>query len=284
MALKSDNITQMEVLDVIKLKYSEIFAAEKKVADFVLQNPQKTVDSNVSELAKQSGVSDATVIRMCHHIGYTGYYQFRITLARDLGKKQYEGSVIPKSTGAIEALFHEYAENMVAIGRRMDAETMWNCVNLLKKCNVAHIIAIGNTCSISQYMGFRLGRLGIRSTYGASAEFFMNHVNLADSGDIVVAISKSGTSKPVVLGMELAKDKGLRMIAVTDHVQSPVSELADYVLLSSGKEEAFNYYKDYAQTNLIATVDALLNFVTNEEWIKTKQADKPEMILSEYKL
>ena len=73
---------------------------KKKVADFVLQNPQKTVDSNVSEIAKQSGVSDATVVRMCHHIGYTGYYQFRITLARDLGKKQYEGIVIPKSSGA----------------------------------------------------------------------------------------------------------------------------------------------------------------------------------------
>ncbi|WP_243142886.1 MurR/RpiR family transcriptional regulator [Lactonifactor sp. BIOML-A7] len=282
--LKNDSILQMEVLDVIKQKYGEIFAAEKKVADFVLQNPQKTVDSNVSEIAKQSGVSDATVVRMCHHIGYTGYYQFRITLARDLGKKQYEDIVIPKSIGAIEKLFHDYAENMIAIGRRMDAEIMWNCVNLLKKCNVAHIIAIGNTCSMSQYMGFRLGRLGIRSTYGSSAEFFMNHVNLADQDDIVIAISKSGTSKLVILGMELAKEKGIKMIAITDYAESPVSELADYVLLSSGEDKPFNYYKDYAQTNLMATIDALLNFVTNEEWIKTKQADRPEMILSEYKL
>ena len=33
-----------------------------------------------------------------------------------------------------------------------------------------------------------------------------------------------------------------------------------------------------------AVIDALLNFVTNEELIKTTQADKPEMILSEYKV
>ena len=112
----------------------------------------------------------------------------------------------------------------------------------------------------------------------------MNHINLADPGDIVVAISKSGTSKPVVLGMELAKEKGLKIIAITDYVQSPVSELADYVLLSSGEDEPFNYYKGYAQTNVMATIDALLNFVTNEEWIKMKQADRPEMILSEYKI
>lgn len=279
-----DNILDKEVLEVVKEKYDDIFSAEKKVADFVLSNPQKVVDSNVSELAKQSGVSDATVVRMCHHIGYSGYYQFRITLARDLGKKQYGDMVIPKSKDAVEKVFHGYAENMLAIGKHIDTENMWNCVNLIKTCKTAHIIAIGNTNVLAQYMGFRLGRLGIRCTYGLSAEYFMNHVNLADPNDILIAISKSGTSKPVILGMELGKEKGLKMIAITSHIQSPVSELADYVLLSSGKADPFNYYKEYAHLNVMAVVDALLNFITNEELIKTKQADKPEMILSGYKL
>lgn len=279
-----DNILDKEVLEVVKEKYDDIFSAEKKVADFVLSNPQKVVDSNVSELAKQSGVSDATVVRMCHHIGYSGYYQFRITLARDLGKKQYGDMVISKSKDAVEKVFHGYAENMLAIGKRIDTENMWNCVNLIKTCKTAHIIAIGNTNVLAQYMGFRLGRLGIRCTYGLSAEYFMNHVNLADPNDILIAISKSGTSKPVILGMELGKEKGLKMIAITSHIQSPVSELADYVLLSSGKADPFNYYKEYAHLNVMAVVDALLNFITNEELIKTKQADKPEMILSGYKL
>jgi len=282
--LEKDNILTLEVLDVIKAKYEEIFAAEKKVADFVMHNPQETVDSNVSELAKQSGVSDATVIRMCHHIGYTGYYQFRITLARDLGKKQYEGIENSNSNGAVGMFFQDYAENMLAMGKSLDPATMWKCVKLLKTCNQVHIIALGNTCALSQYMGFRLGRLGIRSSYGISAEYFMNHVNLAEPEDIVLAISKSGTSKPVLLGMELAKDKGLKCIAITDHEQSPISEISDYVLLSQGKGQPFNYYKDYAMTNMMAAIDALLNFVTNEELIKKKQADKPETILSEYKL
>jgi len=282
--LKKNNILDLEVLDVIKAKYEEIFAAEKKVADFILQNPQKAVDSNVSELAKQSGVSDATVVRMCHHIGYSGYYQFRITLARDLGKKLHSGLEISKSSGAVEKLFEQYAKNILSIGKTIKPNTMWNSVNLLKTCKEVHVIAVGNTCVLSQYMGFRLGRLGIKSSYGMSAEYFMNHVNLADSNDIVLAISKSGTSKPVLLGMELAKERGLKTIAITAHEQSPISKLANYVLLASGKDEDLNYYEDYAQTNMMATIDALLNFVTNEDVIKKTQADKPEIILSEYKL
>lgn len=282
--MSKKNILDREVLEVIKEQYDHIFSAERKVADFVLQNPQKAVDSNVSELAKQSGVSDATVVRMCHHIGYTGYYQFRISLARDLGKKQYGSSALAESRDAVEKLFREYAQTMLAIGSRIDADVMWNCVNLLKTCKEAHIMAVGNTCPLAQYMGFRLGRLGIKSTYNVAAEYFMNHVNLADQDDLLIAISQSGTSRQVIQGLELGKEKGLKSIAITAFAQSPVSNLADYVLLSAGKEEPFSFDKGYAHMNETAVIDALLNFVTNEELIKTTQADKPEMILSEYKV
>lgn len=131
----------------------------------------------MSELAKQSGVSDATVVRMCHHIGYTGYYEFRITLAKDLGRQQYETVNRVQTHDEVEKQFREYAENIIAIGRRIDADAMWNCVNLLKSCKQAHLLSVGNTCPLTQYMGFRLGRLGIKSTYNVAAEYFLNNVN-----------------------------------------------------------------------------------------------------------
>ncbi len=282
--MKGSNILNQEVLSVIRKRYEKLFSAEKKVADFVLQNPDLAVNSNVSELAKQSGVSDATVIRMCHRIGYKGYYEFRLSMARDIGKKQYEGTEIVEYTGAVGQLFQSYAEGVLEIGKRISDETMGECVKLLKNCNTAHIIAVGNTSSLAQYMGFRLGRLGIKCSFGTTAEFYMNHINLASPDDIVIAISKSGMSKPVLVGMELAKDKGLKCIAITSYDESPIAEFADYILLAQDGKMTFNYYKDYAQRNIVVTIDALLDFVTNEELIKRMQADKPELLLSEYKI
>lgn len=282
--MSKENILEREVLEVIREQYDQMFSAEKKVADFILENPQKAVECNVSELAKHSKVSDATVVRMCHHIGYTGYYQFRITLAKDLGKQQYNSVGMIDSKDTVEAMFGEFAKAMLVIGRRIDLEVMRSCVELLKTCKQAHIMAVGNTSPLAQYMGFRLGRLGIKSTYNVAPEYFLNHVNLADEGDILIAITQSGVSKQVIQGMELGKEKGLKTIAITASAQSPVSDLADYVLLSAGDEGPFSYYKGYAHLNETAVIDALLNFVTNEELIKTTHADKPEIILSEYKM
>ena len=76
---------QKTVLETIDEMYDKIFQAERKVADFVRKNPELVVNANVSELANYSGVSDATVIRMCKHLGYEGYYQMKICLSGDLG-------------------------------------------------------------------------------------------------------------------------------------------------------------------------------------------------------
>ena len=105
--MEVSNIINREVLSVMREQYKKLSLSERKIADFIVKNPYKTVDCNVAELAKLSGVSDATVVRMCHHIGYTGYYQFRITLARDMGKNQYGDIKTSNSTEEVENFFRE---------------------------------------------------------------------------------------------------------------------------------------------------------------------------------
>ena len=279
-----NNILELEVLEVIRKRYTDIFPAEKKVADLVLRKSNEVVNYNVSELAKASGVSDATIIRMCHHLGYSGYYQFRIALARDLGKKQFDSDREENSADVVSKMFEDFAEAIIAVGKRCDKNVMRSCVDLIKNAGTVHIISAGNTTNLARYMGFRLERLGVRSTYSELPEYYINHINLSSDRDIVIAISKSGTSKNVLDGMKLAKDKGLRMIAITSYEQSPAAKFADCVLISSGKQEPLSVYKGYSYLNEFAIIDALLSFTVNEELIEATHANRPELLLAENKL
>ena len=58
------------VLTTIGRLKDEMFLAERKVADYIAENPNQAVEMNVSELAEKSGASDATVIRLCKRLGY----------------------------------------------------------------------------------------------------------------------------------------------------------------------------------------------------------------------
>ncbi len=281
----TNGILELNILDNIKEKINSICSAEKKVAKFVLQNPQKTVDSTVSCLAKLTGVSDATVVRMCNHLGYKGYYQFRIVLSNYLGREQYHQALEKeKKEDAIDVVFNKHIQNVSFISKHFDKKIALKCINLIKKCSQAHILSVGNTAPLSQYMGFRLGRIGVRCTYNFLAEYFMNQINLASKNDILICISQSGTSKQVIQGIELGKQKGLKSIAITAFADSPIACLCDYVLLSTVEDAHFNYHKNYSHLNEMLIIDTLLTIMTSEELIKANETDKLELILSEYKV
>lgn len=267
-------------LDLLRDNYDDLSLAEKKAADLILQDPAGVIDCTVAELARKSDVSEATVVRMCHHAGFKGYYQFRVLLARSIGTDQREESF---KEGSLSEVFHAYGCSIRELAFPQNAQNMKICADMIRNLTgQLHLAVVGNTMPLALYMGFRLGRLGVRATYGVSPEYFLNNINLARPDDIVIAISQSGASLQVIQAIELAKEKGIRVIAVTASASSRVAQLADYVLLSR-KEEEKNYQRNYSHLREMAVIDALLDMITNREKIRQLDADKPEELLSEYK-
>jgi len=263
-----------------------MFAAEKKVADFILSNPESAVSTNVSELAELSGASDATVIRMCKRVGYEGYYQMKIRLSHDLGKDQMvqlqEGSQRPES---IKDIFQVIVSNLLNSAEQQDMELMLNCVSLIKNSKTIHVIATGNTIPIAMDMSFRLGKLGLRAMSTVIAEYFLNNISLATSEDLVIGITHSGSSRHVIQALELAKERNVKTIVITDSGRSPVARVADYMLCTSVRNPIFHDY-DYGLTSHLyemAIIDTLLYFIARGD-SKQKNIDEVELLLSEFKL
>ena len=76
----------MAVISNIQRNYGNMFSAEKRAADFILQYSEELIEQNytISELAARCGASEASIIRMCKRIGYAGFASLKITLAREL--------------------------------------------------------------------------------------------------------------------------------------------------------------------------------------------------------
>ena len=177
--------------------------------------------------------------------------------------RRWVGSIPPRKDldaqdNGIQRIFQKYADDLLAIGRGIDEQEIRTCVKLIKGCRQAYVIAVGNTMPLALYMGFRLNRLGVRCIYDIVPEYYLNHINMAEPRDVLIALSQSGSSRQVLQGIELAREKGMKVIAITAYKHSPVSEMADHTLISIGNKESFNYYKNYAHLRETAVIDALL--------------------------
>lgn len=224
------------VLVSITEMYDKFFQAERKVADFILKNPNVAVNANVSELANYSGVSDATVIRFCKHLGYDGYYQLRLCLSRDMGRSTLSMDVDKHIDTSVYGLFRQVADNAISCSTSVNEQVFQDVVKLIADSSMLYFAAAGNTSTLGMYFASRIERLGIRCCYNLLPEHYMGQLHLAKKGDVLLTISKSGTSRSVVTALELAKEKGMKTIAVTGHRYSPVSRIVDYLLLTASSQ------------------------------------------------
>lgn len=272
------------VLERITAMYDKFSQAEKKIADFILAKPDTAVNHNVSELAVSSGVSDATVIRFCKHLGFEGYYQMRLLLSRDMGRQNFSLDFVDNDGSSVQSIYRHIAESAMAAAGATEERVYREAAELIKNSSMVHLVATGNTTSLCQSMGPRLERLGIRCTYSILAEQYMHHINLGSSSEAVLAISGSGTSKYVVKALNLAKEKGMKSIAITAFLHSPVSGLADYLLLSSPQGKMENALFRTSRLNEMMVVEALIRVLGNTITNGKLDLVDSEMFLSESKL
>ena len=266
----------------IRNNYNQMFGAVKRVADYILDHPVKVLEMNISELARVSGTSDATIIRMCKQIGFTGFQQMKINLASESGTKQFVSVANDVAPNDVVSFFDQVATNITDSAKNVDFKTLMSVVDLLANADTTYFFAWGNSGAIASDMAHRVGRFGCRSFYSEEIEYSLRNINLGSEKDLLVTISHSGTSKPVIQAITIAKNKGMKTVLITEDVESQAAELSDYVLHTSVKNQLFYDLGGVSHIFEYIIVDAILYFLKDKNI--TEIADEAEIVLSEYKL
>ena len=233
------------------------------------------------------GTSDATVIRLCKHLGYKGFHHMKLQLAHDLGREQlFSGNILPNDPDNWEDVLKEIASNIMHIKSNVNKDVLMECVGHILKCETVHTVAAGNSIPSSIDFAFRLGRIGVRASSAFMPEQQLNNVNLGSERDVVVGISHSGSVKQVMQAFELAKKRKMRTIAITDLLRTPIAKEADHAL-STGVEYSSVYSFGAASHVYISVLlDILFYFIarTKKNAEQNPETDKVELFLSETKL
>src|SRR5690606_35180056 len=64
---------QTDVYRHIAAQRPHMSKSQKKIAEYILENPNAVPFYTVSKLAKMTGVSEATIVRFATFLGYSGY-------------------------------------------------------------------------------------------------------------------------------------------------------------------------------------------------------------------
>ena len=92
------------------------------------------------------------------------------------------------------------------------------------------VVGMGRSGFVGRAFALRLMNLGFNV-------YFLGETitPAAEEGDLVVAISGTGTTKLVLTASSTAKEIGAKVVAITSYSESPLGKIADHVLRLGGR-------------------------------------------------
>lgn len=221
--------------------YPSLRKSEKRVADYILQSPQIALHLSITELAQNLHLSEASVSRFCRTIGYDGYSDFKMALAKDT----FSGTIsnIPIEIGqtdSISTIADKTSRFFVNIAKEMpgmlDQENLVKAINAISKANRLQLYGIGGSGAIARIAHHSFLKMGISSFVYDDGYMQIVAASSLKAGDTAIGISHSGSTVAVVDAIKLARMNGVTTIAITSNAQSPLAEQAEIVLQTTSQE------------------------------------------------
>ena len=249
-------IIKTSVIENIKHNFEELFPAEKKTAQYILDHLEEVTLLNISQLAKKAHASEASIFRMANHLGYNGFFQMLLFLLNDVA---YKDNVMLNNAPLLtsEKIFSACANRIRSLSSFISTNDLLCAAKLICEARMCHIIGAGNTIPIAS--------------------------------DLVIAISRSGASTQVLKALSLAKKKEMKILVITADPNSQIMDFSDAILQINDTNEMHDQ-NVRADSHLLelAVNDALIYVIKNyplfnfDDKLPT-QINDVELLLSETK-
>ncbi|WP_203130433.1 MULTISPECIES: MurR/RpiR family transcriptional regulator [Aeromonas] len=207
----------------------------QRLGQFVLEQPQRVLYLTITELARESGTSEASVTRLCRGVGCRGYTEFKMALALETQQEQ-ANQPQASATSAFSTLIEESVAALRDTGALVSQQALLQSAELLEKARQIQIYGVAASAIIGEYLAYRLLRMGISAQqFSDMHRAAMNATSLKPE-DVVIAVSSSGSTKDLLHAVQLGKEHGASIIVLSNTSRSPLATLADQLLVAAKPE------------------------------------------------
>lgn len=196
---------------------SKLTNKEREAYQFLNTHQQLISYMSLRDIAKQTHILTATILRLITKMGYKSFQEYKFSLKEDESVDlSYDLTEIIKALKHLEDDYYE--------------EKLYEIAGLLKETNAVIFHGIGGSAPIAAYGARKLAETGLFS-FSSSDPFFINASMLKQRADIFLSIS--GNTKEILdLATLVSKDKesGQFSIAITANLSSELAKLCDWTI------------------------------------------------------
>jgi DNA-binding MurR/RpiR family transcriptional regulator len=257
----------VDVLSNVRQTLPRLSSSEARVAEAIIADPTIVVDLTITDLARLCGTSLSTVARFCQTLGYTGYREFRMEVARSISREAAErdrfgladSDINPDDSVAevvAKIAFHEVlAIEQTAQG--LDVAVLDRVVDAIAGAGHVDLYGFGASGLTAQDLQQKLSRIGISAFCSVDVHLALVSAALRKPGDVAIGVSHSGLTTETIHALTVAGEAGATTVAITNSPESPIGGVADSVLTTQARESTYRMGAMSSRIAQLALVDFL---------------------------
>jgi RpiR family carbohydrate utilization transcriptional regulator len=258
----------------INLSLDKLRKSERKVADYVLADPAKTINMRIIDLANGAEVSEPTVIRFCRALGFDGFQAFKLELAQHIGSSgsfsQFQVSTDDSIADVNKKVFDATIGSLINVRDEIDTRALENAVEALSSAERVEFYGFGASGSVAIDAQHKFFRLQVSAA--AYTDPHIQHMSAISlkTTDVVVAISQSGRSKALIQSVKLAKEAGATVIGLAPE-HTDLSDLCDYPIHINMEENHLEFAPVSSRIAHLVVIDVLAMGVAQHRSAELKE-------------
>lgn len=250
--------------------------SDARVAQLILDEPDAVVYRSVSEVAEAAQTSSATVVRCAQKLGFRGFHDLKLALARERATFAADLAEEPSSGDPRMAILDHViaagAQTVRDVGALVDPEAFDAAVSALAGAGRVLFAGVGTSMPLTQDAAYRFSAIGIAAEAHADTHVQHLHARQLHDGDVCVAVSHTGSTRETLEVVTAARAAGAVTVAITSFARSPLTELVDHVIVAGTREVSFRLEAMASRLAHLALLDALLVSVASRDEARAQAA------------
>ena len=276
-------------LGKIRSYYARLSDKEKKIATYILDNPEKIIHNTINEVAEELNVADATVFRFCKRMGFKGYQAFKIALASEIMSPiqqiHEEINELDNEKSVAEKIFKSNIRTLENTLQILEGDSIQKAVELILGANRVELYGTGGSAVIAMDAYHKFIRTGISAFAFLDSHFQLMSASQLTENDVAIVISHSGTNKDTIRILNTLNENGVKTIGITGFPKSPIGQKVNVPLYTSSEETEYRSEALASRIGQLSLIDALyVNLmILNKEKAK-KSLKKVRRAISETRM
>jgi DNA-binding MurR/RpiR family transcriptional regulator len=248
--------------------------SERKIAEYIIENPEIAINCTANELGERSSTSGAAVIRLCKSLGLKGFQELKLRIAGDLQKTKEEGYRDIKPNEPYYKVIEKMTNNSIQAIKEteeiLNQEELAKAVDAILNASVIHFFGVGASSIIAQDAQQKFLRINKNATAFTDLHLVATQIANSKENGVVMGISFSGETLETAKILDLANKQGATTISLTKYGNSPVSEIASiHLFASSSKEAEFRSAATSSRLAQLHVIDILFMCVATRMYEQT---------------